>query len=670
MPRKWERKTGRGSWSEESLKLALKYIEEGNSIKSSSKKYGIPFSTLQERKKKCMDSKPHLGRNATFTPDQEHALAERIKTLANLFYGPTATDVRKVAYEYAVKNEIPHRFSDNERLAGKDWLYGFLKRNPSVSIRKPEATSINRITGFNREEVNKFYDNLESVLSESKFTPDRIFNADETGITTVQDPGKILATKGKKQVGSVTSWERGKLVTVMCAMSASGIFIPPLFIYPRQRMSPLLKKDGPPCAIYECSKRGWTNEDIFVKWLQHFIEHSKATKERPVILILDNHNSHTSLASFELCKANGVIMVSLPPHCSHRLQPLDVTFYSTLKAAFKRECDTYMKTNRLVKITPYDLAGLFNKAYSRVATIAVAVSGFKTTGIYPFDRTLFTDDDFAAADAFCVNQAEALPALENDDEAGVETNNGNQPDLSNRPNHEDQQSTCKDLNTTNDDFNKSNCSGVQNVSFEELIPLPSTSGTQKTRNIAKKHSEILTSTPKKLELQLAMEKKKIKELRAENAKLKKHARELFKNATKSEGCVKGVKTNRVSKKKIAPNLLENRLGLKKMTKVKQEKEEIKTKKSKKQTIKRKLKKEVSSDSEDEATISEKELCDDDDMDDMPIDPDENLCFICEEFGKDGEEWFRCVNCGLWIHALCSGADSPENFLCDRCLRHV
>ncbi|KAG8223060.1 hypothetical protein J437_LFUL002008 [Ladona fulva] len=281
MPRKWERKTGRGSWSEESMKLALKFIEEGNSIKSSSKKYGIPFSTLQERKKKNKDSKPHLGRNTTFTTEQEQALAERIKTLANVFYGLTATDVRRVAYEYAVKNEIPHRFSENERIAGKDWLYGFLKRNQSVSVRKPEATSINRITGFDREEVNKFYDNLESTLSKSQFTPDRIFNADETGITTVQDPGKILATKGKKQVGSVTSWERGKLVTVMCAMSASGIFIPPLFIYPRKRMSPLLTKDGPPCAIYECSKKGWTNEDIFVKWLQHFIEHAKATKERP-----------------------------------------------------------------------------------------------------------------------------------------------------------------------------------------------------------------------------------------------------------------------------------------------------------------------------------------------------------------------------------------------------
>lgn len=200
MPRKWERKTTRGSWSEETIKLALAFIEEGNSINASSKKYGIPFSTLQESREKNNNSKPHLGRSATFTPEQEQALADRIKTLANVFYGLTAIEVRRVAFHYAERNEIPHRFSENERLAGKDWLYGFLERNQSISIRKPEATSINRITGFNRVEVKKFYDNLETVLTKTdNYTPDRIFNADETGITTVQDPGTILASKGKKR---------------------------------------------------------------------------------------------------------------------------------------------------------------------------------------------------------------------------------------------------------------------------------------------------------------------------------------------------------------------------------------------------------------------------------------------------------------------------------------
>lgn len=62
-------------------------------------------------------------------------------------------------------------------------------------------------------------------------------------------PGTTVTNKkkrGKKEFGSVTSWERWKLVTVMCAMNVAGNVIPPLFIFPRNRKSPVLQKDGPP----------------------------------------------------------------------------------------------------------------------------------------------------------------------------------------------------------------------------------------------------------------------------------------------------------------------------------------------------------------------------------------------------------------------------------------
>ena len=63
-----------------------------------------------------------------------------------------------------------------------------------------------------------------------------------------------------------------------------------------------------------------------------------------------------------------------------------------------------MNSRGLTKITPYDLAELFNNAYARIATMAVVVSGFKSTGIYPVNPNIFTDDDFAAADRFCNTQ--------------------------------------------------------------------------------------------------------------------------------------------------------------------------------------------------------------------------------------------------------------------------
>jgi hypothetical protein len=50
-----------------------------------------------------------------------------------------------------------------------------------------------------------------------------------------------------------------------------------------------------------------------------------------MLLILDGHSSHTlSLAPIEIPGKHGVVMLSLPSHTTHRMQPLDVAFFKTL----------------------------------------------------------------------------------------------------------------------------------------------------------------------------------------------------------------------------------------------------------------------------------------------------------------------------------------------------
>ena len=84
-----------------------------------------------------------------------------------------------------------------------------------ISLRRSEHTSAARARAFNQEAVNAFLDLQETVQDAKKFTPDRVYNVDETGITTVPNrPSKIITSRGKKQVGSLSSAEKGQLVTI------------------------------------------------------------------------------------------------------------------------------------------------------------------------------------------------------------------------------------------------------------------------------------------------------------------------------------------------------------------------------------------------------------------------------------------------------------------------
>jgi len=77
--------------------------------------------------------------------------------------------------------------------------------------------------------------------------PARLYNCDETGIKIVQHKRtKILALKGKRQITSLQSAERGSLVTIVTCMSPIGPFIPPLHVFPRNNVKEELMSGSPP----------------------------------------------------------------------------------------------------------------------------------------------------------------------------------------------------------------------------------------------------------------------------------------------------------------------------------------------------------------------------------------------------------------------------------------
>lgn len=79
------------------------------------------------------------------------------------------------------------------------------------------------------------------------------------------------------------------------------------------------------------------NDDIFELWLKTcFLPATVHLRHTgPVALYLDNFGSHTTLEVLRTCQQHNIILVGLPPHSSHILQPLDVSVNGPLKQHFK-----------------------------------------------------------------------------------------------------------------------------------------------------------------------------------------------------------------------------------------------------------------------------------------------------------------------------------------------
>lgn len=314
---------------------------------------------------------------------------------SDIYFGITARAARELAYQYAheLKIKFPDSWVEHER-AGRYWLDRFMNAHPKLSFRKPEATSLARASAFNPVNVARFFDQYDQVTQYIEFTPNNIFNVDECGLTTVHKPDRVISRRGRKQVGRITAAERGTVVSMALAVCANGTRVPPFLIFPRARFQPHFINGGPVGCVGGANPSGYMNGENFLEFIKHFHNYTRCSPEKPVLLLLDNHESHRTLDVIKYCRANGIHMLSFPPHCSHRMQPLDVSVFGPFKKAANTFCSDWVKMNpgRVTQIT--DLSPIFAKALIKGACEENIMAGFEACGLWPLNRQRFGAIDF------------------------------------------------------------------------------------------------------------------------------------------------------------------------------------------------------------------------------------------------------------------------------------
>lgn len=83
-----------------------------------------------------------------------------------------------------------------------------------------------------------------------------------------------------------------------------------------------------PGTSYAASPNEWMKTENFVNYfIKTFMAH--AVPERPILLLYDGHSTHLDPRLIDAAIENQIIILKLPPHSSHLLQPMDLAFFKS-----------------------------------------------------------------------------------------------------------------------------------------------------------------------------------------------------------------------------------------------------------------------------------------------------------------------------------------------------
>ena len=342
-----------------------------------------------------LDCRP--GPKTVLTKEEEDRLAGYCIEMADRGFGLTREDVMRLAFQIAERTR-PNDHSFKDGLAGHGWYEGFRSRHLNLTVRTPQPLSY---CSANPAVLADFFSKLGAICGQlNLFTkPMQIFNLDETAITIVHKPGKVITDVTRCHVYSLISAEEGKTHTVLSCVSVSGLTLPPMIIFPQKTAVPDTCQGGAPAGtLFKSSENGWINSQLFLEYIQFLIK--ELPPKRPVLFIQDGHASHLSLDVIDLARANDMHLLCLPAHTTHILQPLDEGVFKSFKNAFSKACREYTAEKPGRVVTVEVLASLLGKAWPTSHTPVNILSGFRKCGIYPLNPGQIDDRQIAPSKVF------------------------------------------------------------------------------------------------------------------------------------------------------------------------------------------------------------------------------------------------------------------------------
>ncbi|KAL1141025.1 hypothetical protein AAG570_000951 [Ranatra chinensis] len=214
----------------------------------------------------------------------------------------------------ATATDEPHPESSStmcaDFTASKGWFEKFQKRYQLKSVvLHGEAVSADQSAA--EDYVNKYF---QTILEESEYHPEQVFNMDETGLFWKKIPSRTFIFKDEAKVRGFKAY-KDHVTHVICG-NAEEFLLKPALIYKAKNPRALKNKNKNLLPVHWMVKSYLEEKGLEIK----------------VLLLMDNAGGHAQELSYE-----GVRIEFLPPNTTSLIQPMDLKDMKveTAKASWK-----------------------------------------------------------------------------------------------------------------------------------------------------------------------------------------------------------------------------------------------------------------------------------------------------------------------------------------------
>ncbi|KAM7300551.1 tigger transposable element-derived protein 6-like [Ixodes scapularis] len=246
---------------------------------------------------------------------------EKLEEAVNIWFAEMRS--RGAAVSDEMLQEKAKEFGTTMDIHELNYSRGWLSR-----FKRRHGISSHRIHGESGSVDTAAVASARKQLAEflAQYSPDDIYNFDETGFFYKLGPSSTLASE--PVAGNKRSKER---ITVGFLCNASGTHKwKPIVVAKAERPRCFGKTFDPNMyCSYNCNKKAWMTGKIFEIFLAKFDRFLKADNRRAVLLV-DNASCHSVRADYE-----NLTLKFFPPNMTAKIQPLDAGIIRAVKAHYR-----------------------------------------------------------------------------------------------------------------------------------------------------------------------------------------------------------------------------------------------------------------------------------------------------------------------------------------------